>query len=166
MMETNMEIAKASMEDMDVLLAMYAFAREFMRSTGNVTQWEETYPPESLLVESIEQGKQYVCLREQEIVGTFYFGVEEEVTYQRIVDGHWLNDRPYGVVHRLASNGKARGVARFCLAWCFEQCPNIRVDTHRDNRVMQKILEQAGYHYCGIIYVRNGTERLAFQKQV
>jgi len=94
----------------------------------------------------------------------FYFKVEEDPTYAKIYEGEWLNDKPYGVVHRIASNGMQKGVASYCLQWCLEQCHNIRVDTHRDNLVMQEILRRNGYQRCGIIYVANGTERIAFQK--
>lgn len=94
----------------------------------------------------------------------FYFAVENDVTYAEIYDGKWLTDKPYGVVHRIASNGKIKGVASFCLQWCFEQAENIRIDTHRDNAVMRNVLQKNGYTYCGIIYIADGTERLAFQK--
>jgi len=67
---------------------------------------------------------------------------------------------------RLASSGKEKGVAKACFEWCFSQCPNIRVDTHQDNVVMQRILEKLGFTYCGIIFVTNGTPRLAYQKKI
>ena len=51
-----------------------------------------------------------------------------------------------------------------CLEWCSSHCPNLRVDTHRDNKVLQNILLKNGFTYCGIIYVKNGTERLAYQR--
>jgi hypothetical protein len=97
-------------------------------------------------------------------VGTFCFIRGEDPTYAKIYNGEWLNDRPYATVHRIASSGKEKGVAKACFEWCFTQCPNIRVDTHRDNHVMQHILQSMGFTFCGIIFVANGTERLAYQK--
>ena len=41
---------------------------------------------------------------------------------------------------------------------------NLRVDTHRDNRVMQHLLLQHGFTYCGIIHLASGDERLAYQR--
>lgn len=76
-----------------------------------------------------------------------------------------FNDRPYGVVHRITSAPGTRGVASFCLAWCFAQCGNIRIDTHRNNIPMQKTLIKNGYRVCGTIYLENGDERIAFQKE-
>ena len=98
------------------------------------------------------------------IVGTFYFALGDEPNYHRIDGGSWLNDRPYGVVHRITSAPGTRGVASFCLAWCFAQCGNIRIDTHRNNIPMQKTLIKNGYRVCGTIYLENGDERIAFQK--
>ena len=40
----------------------------------------------------------------------------------------------------------------------------IRIDTHRDNKIMQHNLLKYGFTYCGIIYLANGDERLAYQK--
>lgn len=45
-----------------------------------------------------------------------------------------------------------------------EQSDNIRVDTHKDNLVMQHILKKRGFRRCGIIYVKDGTERIAYQR--
>lgn len=72
--------------------------------------------------------------------------------------------RPYGVIHRLASTEQSKGVASACLQWCYRQIPNLRADTHRDNHILQHILKKHGFQYCGIIYLLNGDERLAFQK--
>ena len=69
-----------------------------------------------------------------------------------------------GYIHRMAASGKRKGVSEACLNWCFEHFENIRVDTHRDNKVMQHILAKYGFQRCGIIYVKNGTERIAYQR--
>ena len=45
-------------------------------------------------------------------------------------------------------------------------CGNLKIDTHRDNRIMQHLLDKNGFTYCGIIYLDDGTERLAYQKQL
>ena len=38
---------------------------------------------------------------------------------------------------------------------------SIRVDTHKDNHIMQHNIEKHGFTYCGIINLANGDERLA-----
>jgi RimJ/RimL family protein N-acetyltransferase len=53
---------------------------------------------------------------------------------------------------------------RDILDYCFTVTDNIRIDTHRDNQIMQHCLAKAGFSYCGIIHLLNGDERLAYQK--
>ncbi len=159
-----MEIRKAFPEDIDRITEIYAFARKCMEESGNPTQWVNGYPSKELILNDIKNDGCYVCYSEGQLAGVFYFKQENDPTYEKIYDGQWLNNAPYGVVHRIASNGKVKGMATFCLQWCFGQHPNIKVDTHQDNTVMQTVLAKNGFVKCGIIYTDNGTERIAFQK--
>jgi len=169
-----MIIRKAFIHEIDNIMLIYEEARIFMRSIGNGSQWGDTFPLRDTIISNINNNDFYVCVNEPaetnetneifEIFGVFYFKIENEPTYNRIDDGAWLNDEPYGVVHRLASSRKIKGTGAFCLDWCEKQCKNIRIDTHRDNITMRKVLEKSGYIYCGIIYVANGSERMAYQK--
>ena len=80
-----------------------------------------------------------------------------------IEDGAWHLDQPYGTIHRLASNGKARGVSRACFDFCTAQIGYLRADTHADNRPMQRLLEAYGFRRCGIIHgAFDGGERIAY----
>lgn len=160
-------IRPAGLEDLPLVMEIYEYARAFMRANGNVTQWVNGYPSEELIRREIQDGHSFVCTDgDGEIVGTFCFILGDDPTYQQIYDGAWLNDEPYGVIHRMGTNGKRKGIAEACLSWSFQHSDNIRVDTHRDNLVMQHILEKNGFKRCGIIYVRDGTERIAYQKIV
>jgi hypothetical protein len=134
-----------------------------MRDSGNPDQWGDVHPPRGLIELDIQAGLSYVCVYDEEIAAVFYFNVEIEPTYGRI-DGQWLSDGPYGVVHRIARSRNSSGAGAFCLDWCFGQCRNLRIDTHRDNAPMRKLLDRLGFEYCGIIWIENGDERLAFQK--
>lgn len=162
--ERVLEIRPTKPEDMEKILAIYEDARKFMAATGNRSQWNGSYPGEQDVREDMEKGASYVCLENGEVAATFFFMIGEEPTYRVITEGSWLNDQPYGVVHRIAADGKGRGIASFCLNWCLKQCGNLRIDTHRNNLPMQKALKKNGFVPCGIIYVEDGTERIAFQK--
>lgn len=161
------QIRPTTYADLPDVMAVYAIARESMCRAGNASQWAGGYPAESFVTEEIASGHSFVCENEaKEIVGTFCLIFGDDPTYARIYDGEWLNNEPYTTVHRIASSGKERGVARFCIDWCFTRYPNIRIDTHRDNHIMQHIITSMGFTYCGIIFVSNGSERLAYQKIV
>jgi RimJ/RimL family protein N-acetyltransferase len=161
-----MDIRKTKNEDIHRIMEIYEKARKYMRLNGNPTQWPDGYPSLELIKNDIKRTNSYVCVEKDEIIGTFYFGIEIENTYLKIYGGKWLNDDQYGVIHRIAVDGHQKGIASYCIDWCYEKTKNIRIDTHRDNIPMQKVLTKNGFEYCGIIYLENGDERIAFQKCV
>lgn len=108
----------------------------------------------------------YVCIESGDIVGVFAYTIGEDETYRVIRDGQWLNDELYGTIHRIASSGAQKGISTYCFSWAFEQCPNIRIDTHEDNKVMQRVLQKNNFVYCGVITTRDGTSRMAYQKKI
>ena len=162
-----MQIRKTEPGDLPEALAIYKHAREFMAENGNPRQWNTTWPPEELIRHDIETGKSYVCVEEEErILAVFYydFGRHAEPAYDHI-DGSWMGSEVYGVVHRIASSGKKKGVGSFCMKWAFSQCHNLRMDTHPDNRIMPHTFEKNGFSYSGIIHVPEDADpRYAYEK--
>lgn len=158
-------IRKAQPSDWDDIMEIYAAARRFMKETGNPNQWGETFPPAELIREDIQLGQSYVLVPDGRIQAVFAMIPGEDPTC-RVSQGAWLNDQPYCAVHRVASRGEIRGAASQCLAWCLEQCGNIRIDTHDDNRPMQRVLEKNGFSKCGRIRIMDGSPRVAYQKTV
>lgn len=162
-----MRIRLAVADDLDRLMEVFESARAFMVATGNASQWINGYPQRELIAAEITDSHCYVCEKESGgIVGTFCFLPGPDPTYVRIENGNWLNNAAYYVIHRLASDGTCKGIAEMCIDWCRSRSSNLRVDTHADNKVMQHILKQHGFVRCGIIYVANGTPRIAYQTAV
>ncbi len=164
-----MRIRKSAVQDLDRIMEIYAYARDFMARHGNPNQWGPTcWPPESLIRKDIAEGCGYVCENDAgRIVGTFFFtqGADVEPAYREITDGAWLDSSPYGVVHRIASDGSEKGVGLFCLDWAYRRCGHLRIDTHGDNTVMQNLVRKAGFVHCGTIYVEEDDyPRLAYEK--
>ena len=160
-----MEIRPSRPEDQEEMLRIYEIARRFMAEQGNPHQWgDEGYPKAELLSEDIRQNRSYVCVENGDIVGTFCYFIGTEPSYREIREGGWLSDRPYGVLHRLASDGRVRGVAAATVDWCLAQCGNLRADTHEQNLVMQNFFQKKGFLSCGRITLEDGTDRLAYQK--
>jgi RimJ/RimL family protein N-acetyltransferase len=160
----DMRIRKTEETDLEKILQIYSHAREAMKKNGNPTQWGDTRPSEATIRKDIQDGNSYVVEENGRICGVFSFIIGEEPTYARIEQGQWKNDAPYGTIHRVASDGTEKGILLHCLEYCEQQISNIRIDTHNDNRIMQHLLEKAGYEKCGIIYVEDGSPRIAYQK--
>ena len=164
-----MKIRHAAEADLPRMMEIYRQARLFMAAHGNPNQWGPTqWPPEALIRRDIRQGDSYVCVNDSgSVIGVFYFiqGRDIEPTYRHITGGAWLDDSPYGVVHRIAGDGSEKGIGAFCINWAFEQCGHLRIDTHGDNVVMQGLLKKLGFAHCGTIYVEEDDDpRLAFEK--
>ena len=160
-------IREAQPSDMaDIMIVMEA-AKKIMRQSGNMYQWGEGYPSKSVITADMEKHGGFVVIDDGKVVSYFAFLKSPEPTYARIYEGKWLDDEePYHVVHRIASYPDAHGIFSSIMDFCFSHDPNIRIDTHRDNKIMQHNIAKHGFTYCGIIYLVSGDERLAYQKHV
>jgi len=162
-----MNIRSAIIGDLPQIRKIYDMAKSYMDTSGNPNQWPVGYPPEEYLRQDIELSRLYVCEAEGVLHGVFLFAVMDDPTYHYI-EGAWFNDESYGVIHRIASDGTKKGifgtVLEFCKARMAEQnISNLRIDTHADNKTMQHLVEKYGFRRCGIIYLENGSPRIAYQ---
>ena len=114
---TETKIRPADETDLERILEIYAYAREFMAQNGNPTQWHSGYPRRELLEEDIRLGRLYAVMRQNEICGAFVFFIGDDPTYEYI-DGSWRSDSAYGVIHRIAGIGGGIFCAalEFCLS--------------------------------------------------
>lgn len=160
-----MTIRRANTEDVTAIMEVLEAAKGIMRASGNPLQWVNGYPSIEVIQADIATGFGHVVTDGTAVVGYFAFIPSPEPTYSYIECGSWLEDTlPYHVVHRIGSLPSAHGVFRTIMDWCFSHERNIRIDTHRDNHIMQHCIESYGFTYCGIIYLESGDPRLAYQR--
>ena len=158
-------IRKAIASDLPVVLDLIESGRRIMRENGNPHQWGDSHPTVEQIEGDIANGHSYLLMEGGRAIATFAFIPGPDVTYAVIYDGQWIDTyRPYYVLHRVASAHGQHGIMASILDYCFTKTGNIRIDTHRDNKPMQGALAKAGFHYCGIIHLHDGDERLAYQK--
>ncbi len=155
-------IRKATPHDLPRIREIYEMARQFMRKNGNHSQWGKGDEPEVLIEEDIRQGNLYV-LEEEGIHAVFAFIIGEDPTYLEIEEGSWKSEEPYAAVHRVASDGTVQGILGHVMDYCSAQVPHLRIDTHKDNKVMQHVLEKYGFVSCGIVHVPDGSPRIAYE---
>lgn len=158
-----MQIRYAKQEDLDDIMRIYTYAKKVMRETGNKNQWNGAYPSREDVMEDIKKGQCYLCVENEKILAVFAFIIGEDATYGYIENGHWSRNDRYGTIHRIASSGLKKGAADFCYDFCKQQIAYIRADTHEDNRLMQKSLAKNGFCKCGIIYIHDGSPRIAYE---
>lgn len=158
-----MTIRKAETVDISRIMEIYEIARGFMRENGNKNQWINGYPAKEMIENDIQQGNLYVIFDEKGIHGVFALIFGEDATYAYIENGKWPNDNPYGTIHRIGTDGTIHGAVAMAKEYALKQVDTIRIDTHADNQVMQHTVKKNGFVECGIIYVEDGSPRIAFQ---
>ncbi len=158
-----MTVREAAPEELDAIMAIYRSAQEFMIRSGNPTQWGRFNPTREMIEADIAAGRCRVLTEDGTVHGVFAMCPGEEPNYRVIEDGAWPNDAPYVAIHRVAGDGKVRGVFRTAADYCAARYDHIRVDTHENNRVMQRKIEAYGFVRCGVIRLANGSPRIAYQ---
>lgn len=157
-----MKIRLATIDDLNEIKRVIGIAKIKMRDDGNFKQWSGIDYPERVIPNDIKNKNYYVIEDESGIHGCFAFIIGEDPTYKKI-DGQWLNDKPYGTIHRVASDGHIKGVFHIVVNYCLKHNIDLRVDTHIVNKRMIHLILKEGFVRCGIIQVLDGTDREAYQ---
>lgn len=157
-------VRNAAEKDLNEIMQIYAYAREFMAKNGNPNQWGTAFPPEKLIYDDIKSGRLYVIQENGCIHGVFAFIIGDDPTYGYIENGNWLSDGEYGAIHRVASDGKIHGVLKTAVDYCLTKITHLRIDTHKNNKIMQKQILKNGFTECGTIFIEDGSARIAYER--
>lgn len=165
-----MGFRKSTKLDLPRIMEIITAAQLYMKESG-IDQWQDGYPNEESITSDIESGESYVLEEDGRVIATLYLSFDGESDYDTIYEGQWISDEKYAVVHRVAvdNNLKGNGIAGKLFDYVEEICLekgiyDIKIDTHRDNKSMQRFLEKKGFEKCGIIYLEDNSERIAFEK--
>ena len=163
-----MEVRLATCSDIEALMRIFEGAKMIMRGSGNLNQWNGSYPSREVVKADIDAGNCRVLCEGDEVVGTMALIPGPDPTYSYI-EGKWLDENPYYVIHRIATSAPGHNVARKLFDWAYSHisekgCNVIRIDTHRDNCIMKHVLTRYGFTPCGVIYLEDGAPRDAYQK--
>ncbi|OOB77764.1 MAG: hypothetical protein BEN19_01340 [Epulopiscium sp. Nuni2H_MBin003] len=164
-------IRKATLEDEIEIL--FDETKANFKKQG-IDQWQNPngYPNKTDIISDINEGKGYVYEQNNIVKAYFYLQFEFDETYQNIYNGKWLTNKPYAVIHRIvvADKFKRCGIAdeifQFVKQLAQKNDYNIRIDTHKDNIPMKRLIEKNNYQYCGIILTHDNSERLAYELNI
>ncbi|MGC5745774.1 GNAT family N-acetyltransferase [Chryseobacterium sp. NFX27] len=167
-MNSETKLRKAEIDDRDVIWGIIQQSIERRKQDGS-TQWQNGYPNLGTVESDIAKGFGYVLTVDGEIAVYAALILNDEPAYSTI-EGAWLSDREFVVVHRVAVDGKFAGQGM--VKKLFDHIEDftkshgiqsIKVDTNYDNMTMLKILESKGYSYCGEVLLAGGM-RKAYEK--
>ena len=164
-----MEFRKSIKSDLDNIMIIIKEAQKYFKE-NNIDQWQDNYPNEETILNDINNETSYVLVKDNNIVATASISFEEEKTYKNI-DGNWLTNDRYVVIHRIAVSNDYKGlrlsstILDNAKALALKNSiHSIKIDTHKDNKAMQRVLIKNNFTYCGIIYLEDNSERIAFEK--
>lgn len=167
-----MNFKKAENRDFDKIMCIIKDAQVHLRESG-IDQWQNNYPNEEIVQEDIANGNNYILVQGDIIIGTVVLTFGEEERYSKLYEGQWLCGQKYAVVRRVAVAREfmGQGYGSKLLKEAEKLCGKrgfkcLRADTHEDNKVMQKLFENHGFQYCGIIYLEDGAKRVAYEKVI
>ncbi len=155
-------IRLATIDDMSSITEIYKTAREFMKANGNPNQWGEDYPTTEIINADIDAKNLYICEDGGEVSAVFTLMNEVEPTYE-MIEGKWSLNSEYATIHRVASSMTKRGVFGEIIEYTKKLYNHIRIDTHEQNIKMQNLILKAGFKRAGIIYVEDGSPRIAYE---
>ncbi|HBV14350.1 GNAT family N-acetyltransferase [Chryseobacterium carnipullorum] len=167
-MNLETKLRKAEMEDRNEIWNIIQQSIERRKQDGS-TQWQNGYPNMGTVESDIAKGFGYVLTIDGEIAVYAALILNDEPAYSTI-EGAWLSDGEFLVVHRVAVDAKfaGRGMVKKLFDHIEEVTKShgiqsIKVDTNYDNMAMLKILESKGYSYCGEVLLADGM-RKAYEK--
>lgn len=170
-----MLIRKTTKEDIKEIMPIFDEARGTIAALG-IDQWQNGYPSEEVILADVEKNQSYLCELDGRACGTFAMLENGEPTYDIIYDGSWLTgdeSQDYIAIHRVAISVSSRGsglsgkIIGYAADLAREKGRrSLRIDTHRGNVVMRRMLEKNGFFHCGTIYLENGDERVAYEKLI
>ena len=167
-----MEFRKTFKTDINNIMNIIKQAQSYFKEQG-IDQWQNNYPNAETISNDIEEEHSYVLLKDNKIVATSAVSFDGEKTYESIYEGEWISNNKYAVIHRIAVDNtyKGLGLSSQIIKYVEKLCLNkgvhsIKVDTHEENIPMQKLLKKNKFKYCGIIYLEDGSKRIAFEKML
>ncbi len=166
---TKMKLVKATINDTKKAMQIINMAKKHLKEQ-DIDQWQNGYPDINCITNDTQSERGFFVCENEEILAYLYIDFSGEPAYENI-DGEWLCNEKYVVVHRMAISENARGkrlsAEIFRLVEDFAKKQGVyyfRVDTDEANLKMQHILKKNGFEYRGKICFDN-SEKIAFDKK-
>lgn len=163
---------KATFGDIDRITEIIIHASRRLHEAG-IDQWQRGYPNRQSIENDIDNEVGMVLCLGDEILAYGAVIFSGERAYDDLTGGKWLTTShskapSYAVIHRLCVSeifvgmGFAKQFMQAAEAMAQERAVSMRIDTHPDNKIMQRLVSSLGYGYCGDVVIE--SRRLAYEK--
>ena len=175
-----MVLRKMEERDLGAVRQMLTKAKKYMGEVLHLTQWQGDYPSEADFAEDIALSRAYVLCDADDIpIAAAMVHTENEAAYDAMTDGNgefsgvwqYPSDNA-ATVHRfvvsqdLSGHGVGATFMREIFSFLIKSgVRSVRIDTHRANKPMRRMLEKCGFRPVGIVLVNEpfDPERVAYE---
>ncbi|MYV04473.1 GNAT family N-acetyltransferase [Furfurilactobacillus milii] len=167
----NFKLRLATTADMDQIMVIIRGAQTFIAKQG-FDQWQDGYPAQADMLADIKASRLYVLANDTQIAAVAAAIVGVDPNYRLVETGSWLMpSAKYAAIHRVAVSSQFRGqhlaetlFTKLMATLKHDQdVVSVRVDTHKQNQVLQHVVQKVGFEYCGHIYIDGNAQRLAYE---
>ena len=153
------KLEKAAPDDLEDICNIVRQAKALLKGR-KIDQWQGPYPTREDYINDINKGECFIIRVNGKTEAVFVLTCDHQENYDEITDGKWFADMPYCSLHRCAVSDDFRntGLADRMMSYVDAVCRElgmrcIRVDTHKKNKAMQRLLTENGYRYRGNVLV-------------
>ncbi len=166
-------IEKVNKEEIISVMEIISDAKRLLKTQSS--QWQNNYPNEEIMLNDINCGNLFGIYQDNLLIGIESLIIGEDENYKEITLGKWIKKPSQKdlVIHRIAVrniyHNKKIGdqLIKFAIDYAKrKKIHSIKVDTHKKNIAMQKILLDNNFSFRGIIYLKREEEdnqRLAYE---
>nr|WP_244889878.1 GNAT family N-acetyltransferase [Streptobacillus notomytis] len=154
---------------MEKILEIKELAIEYQKEIG-LTQWSNNYPLEKDFKNDIELKRGYIYEKDNQIYAYASLNYDIDNMYLKTYDGNINNNIDYSSIHRVMVNKNEmnKGIGKEFLEKLIRISTKdsrfvVRIDTHKDNIAMIKLIDKLNFKYIAKVHANDGTERNVFE---
>lgn len=163
-----MIIRKCSKDDIVAAGQFYDRTVKYLCEHINYPKWTyKEYPSENYVREMVEEESQFICVKDNRIVGAFVLNDDPQGAYENAPWSMQLPEGAYMICHALASETamQGTGIGQQMVSYCIDYAKKsgyraIRLDVVPDNLPARKLYEKCGFQYVGDVDLERNIDEI------
>ena len=159
-----MELKQCERADIPAVTAFYHQIVTYLETHINYPCWSCDHPSDESIVKAVEQGEQYICISDGEIVGAVVLSEDPDGDYDAVDWSQSLKQGEYLSLHVLAVSSQCyqSGVGSFMVDECISLTRQrgykaLRLDIVPTNTPAERLYRKMGFRYAGTADLKRET---------